>query len=567
MWTARPVLAAVFCMFLYGLSWAQPIAAQSIIVESAQRSKIDALFAAYDQPTSPGCALGVMSGGRIAYARGYGMATLDPPIAIDTATHFDVGSASKQFAAAIVVLLARQGKLKLTDEVRKYVPELPDYGTPITINHLIWHTSGLRNYTALLLLGGHDFGEFTTQELALQFTFRQRGLDFTPGSRFFYSNTGYILLALIAERVSGQSLDARTRRHIFDALGMPQSQYRVRPDLPIPNLALGYKAKDEGGFAVRMSDWVQIGDGGLHTSIEELAKWDKNFYSAKVGGPAFVKEMHRTGKLNDGTPLIYARGLEVDRYRGLRQVRHGGDSIGYHANILRFPDQQATVALLCNVDEIDQYTLSSQVADIILENAFTQPKLVDPPHAPSLPIERFVGDYFDPAIDQVVSIRPEDSQLVLRYVHLRLPLVSTGPTSFMVDGIPLSRVEFFVHGKSRAHAVRVKLYADESDESPVQARRFTPATQTDPGQFSGSFHSADLGVDWQLSVIDQQLTLNAGSQIVLPIAGPLSPAMTSSSFHSAAGLVRFTHNAAGQVDGFTLSFNRMRGIRFDRKQD
>jgi CubicO group peptidase (beta-lactamase class C family) len=492
------------------------------------------------------------------------MATLDPTVAIDTATLFDVGSAAKQFAAAVVVLLAQQGKLKLTDDVRKHVPELPDYGTPITINHLIWHTSGLRNHTALLLLGGHDFGEFTTQELALQLAYRQRGLDFTPGSRFLYSNTGYILLALIAERVSGESLDALTRRQIFDPLGMPRSRYRVRPDQPIPNLALGYKAQDEGGFAVRMSDWVQIGDGGLQTSIGELAKWDENFHSAKVGGPAFVKEMHRTGKLSDGTPLIYARGLEVDRYRGLRQVRHGGDFVGYHANILRFPDQQATIALLCNADDIDQYTLSNEVADIVLEKAFTQPKLVDPPHAPSLPVERFVGDYFDRTLDQVVSVRSEDGQLVLRYVYLRLPLMSTGPTSFVVDGIPLSRVEFSLHGQSRAQAVRVKLYADELDEAPVQARRFTPA-QTDPHQFSGAFHSAELAVDWHLSVIDQQLTLDDGKQIVLPIAGPLSPAMTNSSFHSAAGLMRFTRDATGQVDGFTLSFNRMRGIRFDRK--
>jgi len=416
----------------------------------------------------------------------------------------------------------------------------------------------------LLLLGGQPFSATTTQELALQMTFRQRKLDFTPGSRFFYSNTGYILLALIAERVSGMSLNAFTRQRIFEPLGMPQSVYRTQPDMPIGNRALGYAPKRTGGFVVSMSDWVQYGDGGLHTSLEEMHRWDESFYSGAVGGPAFLTEMHRTGKLNDGTALIYARGLEVDRYRGLRQVRHGGDSVGYHANLLRFPDQRTSIALFCNVEEIDQYTLADLVADIVLEGRFPQPKRVDPPPAPSLPIGRFVGDYFDSSIDEVLAVTEEDGGLVLRYVHLTLPLISLGPTTFMAKDIPSSRIEFAVRGNSPARAVRVKLYANEADEAPVQARRVTNAVPVGLHRFAGTYHSRELGVSWKLAVIDEQLTLVETPQIVLPISGPLRPAMTRSSFHSAAGLLRFTYDAAGHASGFDLSFNRMQGIRFDR---
>lgn len=551
--------------FLLGVLLALP--AHAVTLTNGQQAQIDALFAAYDTPTSPGCALGVMSEGRMIYARGYGLATLDPAVAIDSDKVFDIASMSKQFTAAAIVRLSQQGKLKLTDDVRKYVPELPNYGAVITLNHLIWHTSGLRDFNNLLLLGGYDFSEVTTEALALDFIKRQQKLNFTPGSSYSYSNSGYFLLGLVVNRVSGTSLNAYSRQQFFNPLGMPQAVFRDQHDRVIPNLALGYTPIDAEQFAVNIANWEQVGDGGLHTSIEELQQWDENFYSGQVGGPAFAAEMQRTGKLSNGKSLIYARGLYLDSYRGLERVHHAGDWIGYHSNMQRFPDQHTTVAVLCNLDGVDQYTLTTDVADIVLKNQFTQPKPVPPPPAPSLPLDRFVGTYFDSKSKLVLPVRAANGQLVITYYWSDLPLISIGPTSFVFEGAADgTRIEFSVQGQAKATALTLKYADDPNNAFPLQASRYTPATPpADLNPFAGTYYSPELGVSWKLVVTAEgQLKLKKDAeQILFPLDGPLNPATTPTSFYGAAGFLNFTRNNTGQVTGFKVSVLGLVDIQFN----
>jgi CubicO group peptidase (beta-lactamase class C family) len=539
--------------------------AAAIALDDSQRRRIDALFSEFDAQT-PGCALGIMSEGRMIYERGYGMATLEPPAAIDSTKVFDIASMSKQFTAASVVLLAQQGRLRLTDNVRKYVPELPDYGTPITINDLIWHTSGLRDYSALLLLGGFDYPDVTTQAQALDFIRRQQRLNFTPGTRYEYSNTGYVLLAIIAERVSRKTMNQLARQQFFDPLAMPQAVFRDRFDLVIPNQALGYAQLSETEWAVFMSNWEQIGDGALQLSLDEFQRWDENFFSGQVGGHAFIAEMHSTGKLRNGRPLIYARGLQVDRYRGLSRVRHGGDWIGYHGNMLRFPGLHTTVALFCNLEGIDQYELSTAVVDIALERQFTEPKPIVPGPAPSLPHERFVGTYFNGPQEEVYSVTTEDGTLVLHYLGIPLPLITTGPTTFTIDGLPGSKGKFLVRDGLPAHAISFVLDTDEPDEAPLQGSRFTPvAPPADLNQFAGTYFSPELGVAWNFIVEEGALALAEDPEVdVLGLAGPVAPANAADTFSSGMYL-QFTRNSAGAVNGLKMSFLGMKDFSFEKR--
>lgn len=543
-----------------------PTLAATLAIDPAKQQRIDALFKEIDKPGSPGCALGVMSDGALAYSRGYGYAVLDPATPIDSAKLFEIASVSKQFTAAAIVLLAQQGKLKFTDDVRKYVPELPRYGAPITINHLLWHTSGLRDYVQLNYLAGHSYSEVVTQQQVLDLIARQRRLDFSPGTRYRYSNSGYFLLGLIVERVAGKSLEAFQRETIFDPLDMPNATLRDKHDKPIPNSALGYAPDGTGGYTIYMTNWEQVGATAVQLSIEEAQKWDENFFVPRVGGPRFVQEMLRPGKLDNGKALIYARGLQVDSYRGLRRVRHGGDGYGYHANLVRFPDQHTTVGLMCNAEGIDQYTLSRQVIDIVLEDAFTQPPQEPGQPGNSLPPEQFAGHYFDRVLEEVMDVTVENGAPILKLLYLSLPLVATGPTTFSIQGLPNALVEFKGAETGQAQSVKIVLEQEDVDDQPRVGTRFTPAPSAPPAPFAGTFHSPELGVDWQLGVESGQLTLeNTPALSALPIAGPLMPVTEADTFYGRAGFFRFTRDASGRVNGFNLSLNGQLGYRFDRK--
>jgi CubicO group peptidase (beta-lactamase class C family) len=338
-----------------------------------RESRVDALFAGWDRPDSPGCALGVYRDGEIHYARGYGMADLERGVRITPHTVFDIGSTSKQFAAASIVLLAQEGKLSLDDDVRRYVPELPAYSRPITIRQLLHHTSGLRDYIGLLTLAGARIDDVTTAEDALAVLARQRELNFEPGAEHLYSNSGYFLLSVIVERVAGRSLRDFARERIFAPLGMTRTHYLGSYDDVVPDRALAYSPRRDGGLRTDVSRWLQLGDGAVFTTVEELFLWDRNFYDPRVGGPELLAELQAPGRLASGEALSYALGLGVGSYRGQRTVSHGGSWGGYRAELLRFPEQRFSVATLCNLGTINPTRLAREVADIYLAEVLAPP--------------------------------------------------------------------------------------------------------------------------------------------------------------------------------------------------
>src|SRR5882724_2386764 len=376
----KRLFLAVFLLFFF--SGRYSVLAQSPSLPSSVAAQVDKVFDKWDKPTSPGCSLGVYKDSQILYKHGYGMADLNEDVLITPATVFHVASMSKQFSAASMVLLAQQGKLALDDDVRKYLPELPDFGQRITIRHLIHHTSGLRDQWALLGLAGWRYSQdLITDDDVMSVITRQKDLNFKPGDKHVYCNTGYTLLGLIVKRVTGLSLREFTTKNIFEPLGMTHTHFRDDHAEIIKHNAIGYEQEGAGPgkgpgnendkpFRISITNFDTTGATSLHTTVEDLLLWDENFYHPRVGGPAFLQQMLERGKLNNGETLDYASGLVHGKYKGLPTVDHGGADAGYRSDLTRFPDQHFSAAVLCNFAETNPSDLVRKVADVLLARDF-----------------------------------------------------------------------------------------------------------------------------------------------------------------------------------------------------
>jgi CubicO group peptidase (beta-lactamase class C family) len=352
-------------------------------------AKVDAVFAEWNT-TTPGCAVGVAANGQAVLRKGYGMADLEHEVRIVPDSIFEAGSVSKQFTAAAVLLLAREGKLSIDDPVRKYVPELPDfppapaataagYGegspkpqsgeggrVPLTIRHMLNHTSGLRDWGSVAGIAGWPrTSRVHTHAHVLDIVARQRALNFTPGTNWSYSNTGFNLAAIIVSRVSGMPFVDFTRERIFKPLGMTHTSWRDDYTHIVKARAIAYVQRG-GELHTDMPFENVYGNGGLLTTAGDLLKWNENFAAPVVSDAAFVEELQRPGRFNDGRPHIYAFGLYARTYKGVREVSHSGSTAGYRAFLARYPDQRVSVAVLCNVASADATQLAHRVADIYL---------------------------------------------------------------------------------------------------------------------------------------------------------------------------------------------------------
>jgi CubicO group peptidase (beta-lactamase class C family) len=346
--------------------------------------EVDAAFAQVGANASPGCAVSVVRDGVLIHSKGYGLADLEHNVSLTPQSRFYMASLSKQFTAMAVLLAAEAGKLSLDDSIRKTIPELPAYMDGVTLRHLLHHTSGVRDYLMLGMLMGHSPDYVYTDHEALRMIARQKALNFEPGSEHLYSNSGYVLLSIVIQRATGKNLDDWARETIFSPLGMNATRFQHSHAALVPDRAVG--------FTQRGRDWMLansmldvVGDGGLYSSAEDMAKWAANFDHPKIGTTALTL-MQRPASLtagpNSGKEIAYGMGLFPWKYRGLAVVSHGGSLAGYRTMLLRFPTERLTIICLCNSGNANPNQLSLSVADKILGAKFSEPK-PDPPKSPS----------------------------------------------------------------------------------------------------------------------------------------------------------------------------------------
>jgi len=536
------------------------VAAEAGQAEHAERAaQVDALFGEWDRSDSPGCALGIVQGGELVYARGYGMANLDLGVALTPASVFHVASVSKQFTAITVALLAHEGKLELDDDVRKYVPELPDFGHTITLRHLINHTSGLRDQYGLFRLAGWREGDVQTFGDVIDFALRHRRLNFEPGAEYAYCNTSYTLLALTVERVTGQRFADVVRERIFEPLDMAHSHIHDDVTRIVPNRASAYAPREGGGFKVANSNVDAVGAICLHTSVEDLARWLRNFRDRTVAGEVLDAAV-TPGRLNDGTPLRYAHGLMIGAYRGLETVSHGGVDSGYRAEMLWFPEADFGVVVLANLATIRPGALARRVADLWLADRLGRDDLLDADvvPVPEAELERLAGLYRDPRTALTRRILLDDGK----------PTVN-GPFGDRIEMTPLGDGRFRVGDP--AQEVRVVPGPDGSLEyhevSPdgqisvfPAVAAAAPSSETLSG-YAGTYRCPELGTSYTFLVRDGTLVLRHRHMEERALAPSIADAFTvpPSEFD-----VVFSRDGRGDVNGFDLFSPRIRYLRFER---
>jgi CubicO group peptidase (beta-lactamase class C family) len=559
-------------------------------------ARVDKLFAEWNKPDSPGCALGIVKDGQLIYKRGYGLANLDYNIPISPKSVFGMASVSKQFTAMSILLLAKRGKLSLDDKIQKYLPELPRYQSPITIRHLIYHTSGIRDRVELAELAGMR-GEnvHLTADDVLGLIARQKELNFKPGQEHLYSNSGYFLLGLIVKRVSGKSLREFAEEHIFKPLGMNNTHFHDDRNLVVKNRVTAYLPNSNRGFAVALISIESVGDTGLYTSVEDLFLWDQSFYNNKLGGgPDLVTEELSPGKLNNGENTGYAFGLRINEYKGLKRISHGGEAGGFRAQLIRFPEQNFSVMCLCNASNIDADGLARQVADIFLADQFkkgpdavkeTAAAAPDIVSIPEKELASLTGLYFDPITELAIRrFYMKDGKLMIDPNFNKGPGVMLSPLSqnrFKVVGV---QVEYaFVRPIAGGPAQAKEIFGGKTRRTLDAVQSVTP-TSAQLTEFTGKYISDELGgATYTLSIKDGKLLLQIRNGITVfsdrglvlaltqasgnepPKDILLTPAFADAFFTSGESIiVRFTRNQQNAVSGFTLTTGGVRRLRFNK---
>jgi CubicO group peptidase (beta-lactamase class C family) len=528
-------------------------AAQSPTLSPQATARIDSLFRKYDRPDAPGCALGISRRDTIVLERAWGSAQLEFGIPITPATKFEAGSVSKQFTAAAILRLAQQGKLSLDDDVRKYVPEIPRYDQVVTIRNLVHHTSGLRDWGAVMTIAGWPRGTRTyTHAHVLDILGRQRALNFVVGSEYLYSNSNYNLMAIIAERVSGESLAAFTRREFFEPLGMTSTSWRDDYTRIVPGRAQAYSPTDSS-WRLNMPFENIYGNSSLITTVGDLLKWNANLGHGRVGGPELVQSQLRRGKLTSGREIRYAGGLFVGELDGTNELWHDGATAGYRAFLARYPDAGFAVALLCNTGNVNPTEVGRQIAAIV---------------NPSRPATRVV------ARDTVgLAVAPDRlARFVGNYRSVRsdepLRLIVAGQRLRQVDGPALVAVSEreFTSPSGRTHLLfdaersgpvsRIRVWVDDSDTT-----EYVPvaAAATNLRDYEGTYSSSDAEIEFTVGAERDTLVLSARPNTRIP----LRP-MYRDGFLAMGSTFRFTRGANGRVDGFLLTSGRVRRLRFER---
>lgn len=486
------------------------------------------------------------------------MASLEYRVRIRPDTVFESGSVAKQFTAAAIILLAQDGKLSLDDPVRRYVPELPDFGTPILIRHLLTHTSGLRDQWPMLELAGRPLSRavHTTAEI-LELVSAYKELNFTPGDEYLYNNTSFTLLSVVVERVSGQPFTEFCEERLFRPLGMKRTHWRTDFTEIVENRATAYRLLSNGQFRTHAPFTNVVGNGGLLTTVGDLLIWNANLDSPRVGGRAMVEELETRGRLNDGFTIEYARGLYVLDYRGVREVSSGGSTAGFQAYLARWPAERLSVAILCNTTGTNPGGYAHQVADLLLADRLKPRPSVTKVDVPAETLRMLSGVYREPSTDAALLLAYDEKARALRIDGTAL--VATGPASLVM----LEGGRFFAADSTQAGTV-IRLTETDGGRSRPRVWEKQPLSAPTAGElaaYAGNYVCPELG-DLVYTFYVEDGTLKGRARpdqrfTLMPIF--------QDAFLERGHTIRFTRDVNGRVEGLRIYADRVRHLRFAKR--
>jgi CubicO group peptidase (beta-lactamase class C family) len=550
--------------------------------------KIDNLFTEWDNSLSPGCALAVIQNAQIVYQRGYGMANLEHDIAICPDTAFYIASMSKQFTAMSIALLVEQNALLLDDNIRKYLPEMPEYNkrNPVTLNHLIYHTSGIRDYLTLRQTAGQLEDTYTRHD-TLELLARQKSLDFSPGERFTYSNSGYFLLSVVIERVSGKSLAEFANENIFKPLGMQSTSFHDNRTQEVKRRAAGHIKEENNNHRPYLSTFDLVGDGGIYSTVRDLFLWDQNFYHNRLGkgDRSLIEQLLKPGELNNGQPLAYAKGLICDTYKGMRIVYHPGSFLGYTADMIRCVDYNLTVICLANLEQINTTRLAFEVSEIVLSAdrkprssgrselqdgkpaAFNSEFSNDRPGEIELTKQEMApitGIFREPSSGSLMTVTLEEGKLLgIAFdegpVTTRLYPISPEVFLSLNPGKPGTTWEVTFEGDNQT-AVAIKVPGGIPPVSMVYKRiKVLKPLPCDLSEYTGQYYSEELQIIFRIELKMDDLYLHYKNAPITPLK-PVLPDI----FRNGNSDFRFNRDEKGRVSGFRVYSWRAKNIQFKK---
>ncbi len=495
---------------------------------------------------------------------------------ITTATAFNIASVTKQFTAACIALLVEQGQISLDDDIRKYLPEMPAYEAPVRIRHLIHHISGVRDFALLSFLKGLPLDETYPEPVLLDLLARQKELNFRPGAARSYSNSGYFLLGVIIRRVTGMSVGEYAEKHLFRPLGMTHTAYHRDPERIGKNFAVGHVPDDAGKYrrTYVALDTRDFGFGGLYTTVEDMYRWDQNFYQNKIGGENFNTLLLTRGTLNNGDILTYAFGLEIGEHGGLRTVSHQGGSLGYNAFIVRFPERKFSVICLANY-ALNTTKLSYEIADLYL--GIPKEKSA-PAHAP---VTCTVAEV-DPAVyagfegrygvdnGVILDVSTKDNRLYVQPPGAPLlELCPKSPTEYFIKGAPV-QVSFSRDENGRTSRL---VWHQNGHDIPAERLVGGPLSPAQLGEYEGEYYSEELQATYGAYVHEDRLCLKAPRVPDLfqrnfrdPPGENALKHMAGDRFIRSYGAIEFSRDPNGKIAGFALHAGEdLKNLRFSKR--
>jgi CubicO group peptidase (beta-lactamase class C family) len=525
----------------------------------------DPIFGAVDA-NAPGCAAGAMRGGKIVFSGAYGLADLKHKTHLTGASLFNMASVSKQFTAFTVLQLEQEGLLKLSDPVRKYIPELGAFANDITLYQLLTHTGGIRDFVAMGEIAGTSPETFMTEHAFMTIMARQTAGDFVPGTSFVYGNSDYVLLSLVVKRVSGQTLNAAAHQRIFVPLGMKHSIVRHDHHTAIPGMATGYAMK-EGAWQAANDGQDVVGGSGLYSSIDEMLLWAKNFHQPVIGAAALAT-METRGALSNGQQISYGMGLVPLPYRRLKVIAHNGSLKGYRSSFQVFPDQDFAAIVLCNSGSANPEQIVSRLADTYLADQFAgvtasaaggAPKPALQSASKSVPtsalLDAYVGDYVRDN-GYGISFTRKGDQLVWRATGLgEFPLTTISQNSFLLDAT--ATLYTFAVPDTDDHTVSLEAVSP-SRHSVLTRIALPPLSQAELDGYAGHYVSAELGTAIDIVARDGALALHAPTQEKKLLR--IAPDAFSADYPF--GSVRFARDGT-RITGFVVN-GAIKNLHFDK---
>ena len=537
------------------------LSACNSVNKNAPDARIDELFKHYNSSVTPGCAVAVIQNGEVIFKKGYGMANLEYDIPISPSTVFDIASVSKQFAGLAISTLVDQGKINLDDDVRKYLPDLPDFGKVITIRHLVHHTSGLRDWPETLHVAGWRWDEVFSFDDIMRMVKKQKDLDFLPGEKFSYSNTGYNLLAAVVAKVSGKTFPEWTEENIFEPLQMNSSRFLDDHTSVIRDLAYSYHRSGEE-FKKSPTGLTAYGSSSLFATADDLCKWVIHFDRQIRSKNRIYTRMLGDGVLTNGSLVGYGFGLGLGEAGTLKTVLHTGGWAGYRTIILNFPDEKLSCILLSNSSDFNAYGNAVELAKLFLKSRFKveETKNSDAKNQPTVKVDtlfakKCTGIY---QLDKgwYVTITLENGQLMTQANgESKFSMQAKSDSVYWIDAYNAS-MTFVKDKKGEVNALRYKWIKEAKKITPI------PVDIKAFGIYTGAYFSEELFTHYTIDVTGENLMIRhmrLGDFELRP-----DPAMQDQ-FTCNIGVIQFVKNQQGKVTGFRLSGGRIKNIHFDKE--